>query len=275
MTRAFVLSGGASLGASQAGMAQLLLEEGIHPELIVGSSVGAVNGAWLAGGCSPGGLCDLWRTLRRQDLFPTRLPLGFRAFLGRSSHYVSDSGLRHLLERHVTFARLEDASIPFAVVTTEVPSGAEIVLQRGPSVDAVLASAALPAVFPPVTIDGRVLIDGGVVDNTPITTAIELGATEVWVLSTGSSCALSEPPTSAFAMHSVGLMVQRRLALEVAIRDYDVPVHLIPPPCPIDISPVDFSYSAELIDRAVAATRQWLADGQPDSMHLLAPHVHS
>ena len=77
------------------------------------------------------------------------------------------------------------------------------------------------------------------------------------------------------AMHSVGLMVQRRLALEVAIRDYDVPVHLIPPPCPIDISPVDFSHSAELIDRAVAATRQWLADDQPESMHLLAPHVHT
>jgi NTE family protein len=277
VTRAFVLSGGASLGASQVGMARVLLEEGIHPELIVGSSVGAVNGAWLAGGCSPDELAEVWRSLRRQHLFPTRLPLGLRAFLGRANHYVSDSGLRRLLERHVTFDRLEDAQIPFAVVATEVPSGAEVVLQSGPAIDAVLASAALPAVFPPVTIDGRVLIDGGVVNNTPITTAIELGATDVWVLSTGSSCALTEPPTSAFAMamHSVGLMVQRRLALEIAIRDYDVPVHLIPPPCPIDISPVDFSQTVELIDRAETGTRQWLADGQPDSMHLLAPHVHA
>ena len=277
MTRAFVLSGGASLGASQVGMARVLHEEGIHPDLVVGSSVGAVNGAWIAGGRHPDELAELWLSLRRQDLFPTRLPLGLRAFLGRSSHYVSDGGLRRLLERHVSFSRLEDAPIPLAVVATEVPSGAEVVLRTGPVVDAILASAALPAVFPPVTIDGRVLIDGGVVNNTPITTAIELGATDVWVLSAGSSCALPAAPTTAFAMamHAVGLMVQRRLAVEVAIRDYDVPVHLIPPPCPIDVSPIDFSKTAELIDRAAAGTRQWLASGQPDSMHMLAPHVHS
>ena len=277
MTRAFVLSGGASLGASQVGMAQVLYEEGIHPDLIVGSSVGAINGAWLAGGCSPDELAERWLSLRRQDLFPARLSLGFRAFLGRSDHYVSDAGLRRLLERHTNFARLEDAPIPLAVVTTEVPSGAEVVLRHGPAVDAVLASAALPAVFPPVTIDGRVLIDGGVVNNTPITTAIELGATDVWVLSAGSSCALPEPPTTAFAMgmHAVGLMVQRRLTLELAIRDYDVPVRLLPPPCPIDVLPIDFSETSELIERAAAGTREWLAAGQPDSMHLLAPHVHS
>jgi NTE family protein len=276
VTRAFVLSGGASLGASQVGMARVLQEEGIHPEMIVGSSVGAVNGAWLAGGCSPDELADVWRSMRRQDLFPTRLPLGLRAFLGRSSHYVPDAGLRRLLEQHVRFSRLEDAEIPLAVVATEIPSGAEVVLQHGPSVDAILASAALPAIFPPVTIDGRVLIDGGVVNNTPITTAIELGATDVWVLSTGSSCALAAPPTSALAMamHAVGLMVQRRLALEIAIRDYDVAVHLIPPPCPIDVSPIDFSKTEELIERAAAGTREWLDAGQPDSMHLLAPHVH-
>jgi NTE family protein len=276
VTTAFVLSGGASLGASQVGMLQVLDEQGIIPELVVGSSVGAINGAWLAGGGGAEGLAELWRSLGRQDLFPTRALLGLRAFLGRATHYVPDAGLRRVLRKNVTFARLEDAPIPFAVVATEVPSGAEVVLTEGPAIEAILASSALPAVFPPVQIGDRVLIDGGIVNNTPITTAIELGATEVWVLSTGHACALSAPPTTAFAMaiHAVGLMVQRRLVLEVASRDYAVPVHLIPPPCPIDVSPVDFSMTEELIERAATGTRQWLANGRPDAMPLLAPHAH-
>ena len=275
MTIAFVLSGGASLGASQVGMLQALEQQGVAPELIVGSSVGAINGAWIADGRGADDLAALWRSLRRQDLFPTRPLLGLRAFLGRTSHFVPDAGLRRLLEQNVNFTNLEDAPIPLAVVATEIPSGTEVVLQEGPAVEAILASAALPAVFPPVQIGDRLLIDGGVVNNTPISTAIELGASEVWVLSPGYACALSAPPTTAFAMamHAVGLMVQRRLALEVNNRDYAVPVHLIPPPCPIDISPVDFSQTDELIERAAAGTRQWLANGQPDAMPWLAPEL--
>jgi NTE family protein len=277
MTTAFVLSGGATLGAIQVGMAQVLEEQSIRPDLIVGSSVGAINGAWLAGGGGATDLADLWRSLRRSHLFPTRPVLGLRAFLGRADHYVPDSGLRRLLERHVQFAYLEDAPIRLAVVTTAVPSGEEVVLQEGPAVQAILASAAIPGVFPPVRVGDRLLIDGGVVNNTPITVAIELGASEVWVLSTGYSCALSTVPTTAFAMlmHSIALMVQRRLVLELAGRDYDVPVHLIPPPCPIDVSPVEFGQTAELIERAVTGTRQWLANGQPDALPLLTPHVHT
>ena len=258
-------------------MLQVLEQQGVTPELIVGSSVGAINGAWIADGGGADDLAALWRSLRRQDLFPTRPLLGLRAFLGRASHYVPDAGLRRLLEQNVSFTNLEDAPIPLAVVATEIPSGAEVVLQKGPAVEAILASAALPAVFPPVQIDERLLIDGGVVNNTPISTAIELGASEVWVLSPGYACALSAPPTTALAMamHAVGLMVQRRLSLEVSSRDYAVPVRLIPPPCPIDISPVDFSKTDELIERAAAGTRQWLANGQPDAMPLLTPHVHN
>ncbi len=276
MPTAFVLSGGASLGSIQVGMAIALAEAGIEPDLIVGSSVGAINGACLASTKPAGDLAELWRGLRRTDLFPLRPLVGLRGFLGRRSHFVPNTGLRRLLERHIAFALLEDAPVPFTAITTDSRSGDEVAITSGPAVPAILASAALPGVFPPVEIGGRLLIDGGVVNNTPITDAIEAGATEVWVLSTGYSCALSEPPRSALAMamHSIALLVQQRLVLETSMRNYPVPVHLIPPPCPISVTPIDFSQTRNLIDRAHEGTRQWLADGCPNAMPLVVPHRH-
>jgi NTE family protein len=114
------------------------------------------------------------------------------------------------------------------------------------------------------------------VNNTPITHAIDSGATEVWVLSTGYSCGLAKAPRGAvaMAMHSVALLVQQRLVLETASRHYDVLVHLIPPPCPISVTPIDFSRTAQLIERAHAGTRQWLNNGCPHAMPLTLHHAH-
>ncbi len=276
MTTAFVLSGGASLGSIQVGMAMALAETGVEPDLIVGSSVGAINGAWLASGKPAGELADIWRGLRRRDLFPLSPFVGLHGFLGRRSHFVPNSGLRRLLERHIGFGLLEEAMVPLIVIATEARSGEEVALAAGPAVPAIVASAALPGVFAPVEIGGRMLIDGGVVNNTPIAHAVEAGATEVWVLSTGYSCGLAEPPQSAIAMamHSIALLVQQRLVLETTTRDYAVPVHLIPPPCPISVTPIDFSQTRELIDRAHRGTRQWLGNGCPQAMPLGVPHPH-
>ncbi len=276
MTTTFVLSGGASLGSVQVGMALALNEAGITPDRIVGTSVGAVNGAWLASGRSVEDLADLWRGLRRSDLFPLGPLLGLRGFLGRRNHLISNRGLRRLLERHVDFPNLESARIPLTVITTDARSGEEVPLSHGPAIPAVLASAALPGIFPAIKIGERSLIDGGVSNNTPITHAIEAGATEVWVLSTGYSCGLAAPPAGALpmAMHAVALLVQQRLVLETITRTYPVPVHLIPPPCPISIAPTDFSQTHELIERGYAGTRQWLANGRPHAMPL-GPHLHA
>ena len=187
MTTAFVLSGGASLGAVQVGMLRAIAREGVTPDLIVGSSVGAVNGAWLAGSGVDDleGLARVWRGLGREDVFPLRPWLGLRGFLGRRDHLVPDDGLRRVVARNVRFRRLEDAPVPLHVVTTELTSGAEVLLSSGDVVDAVVASSAIPAVFPPVELDGQILVDGGVTDNAPITQAIALGADEVWVMPTG------------------------------------------------------------------------------------------
>lgn len=275
MTTAFVLSGGASHGAIQVGMADALYAAGIQPDLVIGTSVGAVNGAWLAGERSIDDLVELWRSLRSRQIFPVRPLVGLRGFLGRASHLVPSSGLGQVLKQNLAFANLEDAPIPFSVIVTDAWTGEEVRLEHGPAKSAILASAAIPGLFPSVEIEGRTFIDGGIVDNTPISKAIEAGATEVWVLSTGYGCALTTPPKGAMAMalHGLSMLVQQRFMMETSQRTYSVPVHLIPSPCPITVSPMDFSQSAELIDRAREETAQWIANRERDTFRPLG-HDH-
>ncbi|MGH3637221.1 MAG: patatin-like phospholipase family protein, partial [Mycobacterium sp.] len=195
MTTAFVLSGGASLGSIQVGMLLSLAEGGITPDFIVGTSVGAVNGGWVASRPDAAGisaLADVWRSLSRADVFPTRPIVGLLGFLGLRSYLVPNQGLRRLLTGHLEFCRLEDAPIPLHVVATDVLSGHDVLLSSGDACDAIAASSAIPVVFPPVNVNGRDLMDGGVVNNTPLSHAVALGADQIWVLPTGYSCALPE-----------------------------------------------------------------------------------
>jgi NTE family protein len=129
-----------------------------------------------------------------------------------------------------------------------------------------------------VNINGRDLIDGGVVNNTPLSHAVALGADRVWVLPTGYSCALPESPRGALAiaLHALTLTVNQRLAADVARFEEAVDLRVIPPLCPIQISPADFSHSAQLIERSHDTTREWLA-GRPrfaGQAALLEPHRH-
>lgn len=281
MTTAFVLSGGAALGAAQAGMLLALAEAGIAPDLIVGTSVGAVNGAWLAAAPHAAGmraLADLWRAIDSDDVFPRNPVTGLLGFLGRRRHLVPDRGLRHLVSSNVRFKRLEDAPIPLHVVVTDVLSGEDVCLHTGDTVDAVVASASIPAVLPPVRIGDRYYMDGGVVNNTPISHAVDAGADTVWVLSTGYACALREPPRSALAMalHALTLTVNQRLAVDVARYEGAIDLRVVPPLCPIRTTPADFSASAELIGRAHEATSVWLRSSHPrlNQASLLRPHRH-
>lgn len=263
MRTAFVLSGGANLGAAQAGMLAALHEAGVVPDLVVGSSVGAVNGAWVAGQQDLRRLGDVWRSLRRGDVFPTRPVNGLLGFLGARHHLVSDSGLRQLLRTHLRFERLEQAPVPLHVVATDVMTGEDVLLSTGDAVEAILASSAIPGVLPPVHIGGRTLIDGGVVNNTPISHAVDLGADTVWVLATGYSCALDQPPRGALgiALQAVTLAVHQRLAYDVTRYAGSVDLRVVPPLCPISVSPTDFSQADDLIRRAQGHTRSWLEHG--------------
>jgi NTE family protein len=140
----------------------------------------------------------------------------------------------------------------------------------------VLASCALPGIFPPVEIEGHLLMDGGVVNNAPISLALEHGADRVIVLPTGYACALARPPRSAIGMvlHAFTLAIQQRLIAEVAALQDSVDLRVVPPLCPLDVAPMDFSHSATLIERAYQSTRSWMAEGAPSVAESLQPHRH-
>lgn len=267
MTTAIVLSGGGNLGAVQVGMLQALADRGVRPDLLVGTSVGAINAAYVATDFSPAtvdGLAELWKSVHRRDVFPARPLIGLLGFAGRRNHLVPNSALRQLLERHLRFRRLEDAPIELHVIATDVVSGTEVVLSTGDTIDAILASAAIPGVFPTVPIAGRELMDGGTVNDTPISRAATLGATKIYALPTGYSCDLDEPPDSALGMvlHGVNVLATQRLVEDIGRYRTKVDLSVVPPPCPIEVSPVDFTRSAELIDQARRTTQQWLDAGR-------------
>ena len=279
MTTAFVLSGGGSLGAVQVGMLRGLAEAGVTPDLIVGTSVGALNGGWLAARPDVAGIEDLatvWRSLSREVVFPTNFLQGLLGFIGKRRSLVSDSGLRKLLHHNLHFKRLEDAPIPLHVVATDVLSGEDVLVSSGNAVDAIIASASIPAVLPPVRVGTRELVDGGVVNNTPISHAVALGATTVWVLPAGFACALPEPPRGvlAMALHALTLTINARLASDIEQFEPEIELRVVPPLCPVTVSPVDFSHSAQLIDRAYESTCHWLGTSprRTGQAALLEPH---
>jgi len=264
MTTAFVLTGGGSLGAVQVGMLQALAERGARPDVLVGTSVGALNAAFVAGhGWNASTLDELervWRSLRRRDVFPTRPHHQLFRALGRRSSLFSNRGLRRLIEEHLRFTRLEDAPIPLHVIATNELDGRDVVLSSGDPVEAVLASAAIPGLFPPIERDGMILVDGGLANNAPISHAAALGCDHVVVLPTGYSCSLDRAPATplAHALHALTLLVQQRLALDVANYAERLDLCVVPPPCPLSISPADFRYSGSLIDRARSGAGEWL-----------------
>ena len=266
---AFVMAGGGSLGAVEVGMLQALLDWGETPAFMVGASAGAINTAYFAGDPTPAGARELeriWCALKRREVFPFNLSSVVR-LLRHRDHLVDSDGLRHLLERYLPYRRIEDATVPIHLVASDMLTGQEVLLSAGSVVDAVLASAAIPGVYPPVQIGGRLLIDGGVANNTPISVAIGLGATRVIVLPTGFACALDKAPTGAIAraMHALSLLLARQLVQDAdRLAHGAVELRIVPSLCPLDISPYDYSAAAVLIARAKAGTRRWLEQGGLD-----------
>jgi len=266
-SKAFVLSGGASLGAIQVGMLRALYEREVAPEFIVGTSAGAFNGAFIATRPQTVETADalgtVWRGLSRGQVFPLNPLTGLLGFLGSRDHLVPDSGLRRLIVRHVERERLQEMPLPLHVVTVDVITGEELRLSKGPVVDAVMASASVPAVLSPVTWEGRELMDGGVANNTPISHAVELGADEIYILPTGHACSLEEPPRGALgmALHAISLLTHRRLIDDVEKHRDDATLVVLPPPCPLAIAPIDFDHADTLIERGYADACEFLDGG--------------
>jgi len=185
MPTAFVLGGGGLLGAVEVGMLKALLEAGIKPDLVVGSSVGALNGAAIAGDPTLETvevLTAMWEALGQKEVFSGRR----LSTLARSrTHLHGNDGLRALIEEHGKDVAIEDLAVPFQCVAACIETAGAHWFTEGSVVDAVLASSAVPGLLPPVEIAGRHYLDGGLVDSIPVGRALELGATTVYVLQVG------------------------------------------------------------------------------------------
>lgn len=260
---AVVLSGGGNRGALQVGMLRALVEAGVVPDLVVGTSIGAVNGAAFAGLPTLEGvyLCaDVWRRLEANDVFPRRRFQGSWRFLDKRPGVYSLDGLRKVVAGYLRFERLEDAPVPLLVVATRLDDGAEEWFTRGDALEAILASAALPGVFPPVEIDGHRYVDGGVVDNVGISAALQAGAEVVYVL----SCSCLESPAPAFqrpfeamfAAFSVALSA--RLRRDLAAVPDDVDLVFVEPGAPVAADLQDLSRTDDLIEEGYQAARDAL-----------------
>jgi NTE family protein len=263
---AFVLSGGASLGALQVGMLRALYERGITADLLVGTSVGALNAAFIASRpqtpATTTELAGVWSGVKRGDAFP----LGFRGLagglLGQRDHLVSARGLRKILHRHVQLDDLSDAAIPLHLTAFDITAGKEVILSQGPAVEAIVATCSIPGIFPAVPVGDKLLIDGGVVNNTPIRHAVELGADRIYVLPTQAlSYAETAPPRTAAdaAIYGLGVLVGNQLEADLARYRSDVELILLPASNSQRIQPTDFEHSSELTAAAHATARQVLA----------------
>jgi NTE family protein len=279
---AFVFAGGGSFGAIHVGMLHSLASRAITADMVVGSSVGALNGAYYAGNPTKEGIQRLdaiWRGLRRNDVFPLTLRTMTRLIYRRDFLFESD-GLRQLVDQTLTYRNLEDAKIPLHIVATDIVSGDAVVLSKGSATQAIIASVAIPAAFAPVYLNGRYLADGAISSNTPVTVAVACGARRLIVLPTGYACALTKPPVGAVAnaLHALTLLIARQLMSELLRLDHGIEYFVVPPLCPLIGSPYDFSQTSELIERAARSTDAWLTEGglnHPGVHAQLRTHKHT
>lgn len=264
---AFVLSGGGNLGALQIGMLRALAERGIRPDLVLGCSVGAINGAGLAEDPTPAGvgrLERLWRELDGKQLMPSRV-LPPAVALARKGEAISDNaGLRRELEERLTARTFEDLAVPFQCVATDVIGVREVWFTSGPLIDPILASAALPAVYPSVVIDGVRYLDGAIVDDVPVGRAVELGARTIYVLQVSGFARPRPEPRRPLdvAIQSYWIARHHRFKRELEAVPPEIEVHLLPTGQTPTMRYNDFTRSAELMSLAYEASSDYLA-GRP------------
>ena len=250
---AFVLAGGGSRGAVQVGMLSELVARGIRADRVFGASVGAINGAAYAGSPNPEGIermVHIWRDLKGTDIFPRGVLDGPWAFLQKRASVHSNTGLRSIIEAGIDFENLQDSTVPFEVVTTSLTDGRERWLAHGNAVEAILASSAIPSIFPPVVIDGDVLVDGGVVNNVPISRAISAGCTRIYVLLCGPLFYHPRPPKrpAEAALTAFFVAIHARFVRELAMLPPGVEVVVFSGGGEPSAQYRDFSATAELME---------------------------
>ena len=234
MTVGFVLGGGGVRGAVEIGMLKALFEAEIRPDLIVGTSIGAINGAAVAADPSQEvveRLADVWASPAASAVYGDSWLRQMQRLATSRIHLNDPAPLRTLIADMVggttTFA---DLRVPLAVCAASIEGAAERWFDSGPVVEAVLASASVPAALPPTLVDGEHFVDGGIVNSIPLGEAIARGATEVYVLQVGR---IEEPltaPTKPSEVARVAFEISRRhrFARELSQVPEGVDVHVLP-----------------------------------------------
>ena len=268
---AFVLGGGGLLGSGEVGMLRALLEAGVRPDLVVGTSVGAINGAAVAADPSVTAvetLAGVWQRLADSDVYRGGAISRARHLARTRTHVHPNEPLRDLLEEQLGDRRIEDLAVPYQCVAASIERAAEHWFTNGSVVDAVLASSAVPGVLPPVQVGDEHFLDGGLVNSIPVGRAVALGARRVYVLQVGRIDRPLKAPTKPWQVASVAFEIARRhrFAREMSEVPADVEVHLLPTgaeeaPRPADPSALryrDFSAVTQRITQAYSATKDYL-----------------
>jgi NTE family protein len=260
----FVLGGGGVLGAVEVGMLQALLHQGIRPDLVVGTSIGAFNGAAVAADPSESvvdRLIALWSSPEAGTVYGDSVARQLRRFATRT-HLHSPTALRRVLERELgASTRFADLAVPFQCCAASIERAAEHWFSTGPLVDAVLASSAVPGLLPPVEIDGEHFIDGGIVNSIPVGRAVTLGAKTVFVLQVGRIERPLRPPRRPWEVAQVAFEVARRhrFARELAEAPPEIAVHVLPTGGSVVRSSYrDLGQARARIERAYEASRAYL-----------------
>lgn len=254
---AFVLSGGGNQGVSQVGMLRALLERGIVPDVVVGTSAGALNGAAVAYAPNLTGVAQLaavWEQLRVEHVFPGgRIHRAWNV-VRRGTHLFGNEGLAAVIHHSTPARSFSDLEVPLRVIATDLDTGEEVVIARGPLKPALLASAALPGVFPIVVHGGRRLVDGGVVNNVPLWHALSGPVDRIFVLNVSAGVG-ERAVRSPLDVVMTSFMHARNQRYELERRMAATDVEIIELPRPRDIRDLfDFSGAHELIDEAYRLT---------------------
>jgi NTE family protein len=271
---AFVLGGGGVLGAHEVGMLRALAESGIRPDVVLGTSVGAINGAFFAADPTLAGvdrLTELWRGANLADRSAGTLLRRATTLARTGTHLQSLGEIRERLVALLPVERVEELTIPFQCVAASIERAAEHWFDSGPLADVVLASCAVPGILPPVRIDGEHFIDGGIVNSIPVSRAVALGARKIYVLQVGRLEQSLKPPRRPWEVGLVAFEVARRhrFAHDLHSLPEDLELHVLPTGG--SAAPAYNDVSAQLrvgqmfrtverqIDSAYEASRRYLA----------------
>ncbi|HKF76114.1 MAG TPA: patatin-like phospholipase family protein [Candidatus Dormibacteraeota bacterium] len=248
---AVVLGGGASLGAFEVGVLDVLARRGLVPDLLVGTSIGAINAAFWAFHPTPemaDRLLQLWLACDRSTMIPDGPVPIFGRLVQRKRYLTTQSGVARAVSRGLPAeAAIEDAAIPLAIVAADADRGTKVVLRSGPVLPAVMASTAIPVLFPPASVGGRRLVDGGVVANCDVETAVEAGMTDVLVVDVlGDGPVNGDSRLWDVAANTVGVMLRRQTELAVRACGRSARVALLRPRFAVRPGPSDFDMTAQL-----------------------------